>query len=113
MQIRRGNYKLFKFQRKNENREVITDLPDKMWFTVKDNANKKEFIFQKKLNDGITYTQEDNYYHIEIKQDDTEKLAYGNYEYDIKIKYGEDKPKTLIVGNFEITKVVTHKENEV
>lgn len=113
MKIRRGNYKIIKFQRKNKNGEVITDLPDKMYFSVKNNFDEKDTLFQKKLNDGITYDEETNYYFVELKQDDTEGLDYGTYDYDIKIIYGTDKPKTLIVDKLEITEVVTRKDNEV
>ena len=114
MEIRRGNYKIFKFQRTSKaTGQVITDTPEKMYFTVKDNAYKKDFLFQKTLKNGITYDQETNYYQIEILQNDTENLAFGTYEYDIKIINDKDKPKTLKVGTLEITDVVTHKVNEV
>ncbi len=113
MEILRGNYKIFKFQRKTKSRETIKELPDKMYFTVKESTYKKDAIFQKKLNEGITYSEDDNYYRVEILQDDTENMAYGTYEYDIKIIYDGNKPKTLIVGTLEICEVVTHKANEV
>lgn len=112
MIITRGDYKLFKFQRKNKNKEVITDLPNKMYFTVKDSSYKKQVLFQKTLTNGITYTQ-DNYYHIEILPEDTNNLDYGDYKYDIEIIYDDNKPKTIKKDIFTIDDEVTHKENEV
>ena len=112
MKIRRGDYKLFKFQRKNKKKEIITDLPNKMYFTVKENEYKEKALFQKTLENGITYTTNDNYYHIEILPEDTDNLAYGNYKYDIEIIYDSTKRKTLIVDELEITEEITHKNNE-
>lgn len=113
MEITRGDYKVFRFQRKNKNKEVITELPDKMYFTIKKSCCKKEALIQKTLEKGITYSEEDNFYRIEMLPEDTCDLGFGDYKYDIEIIYDQNKPKTLKVGKISIKEEVTHKENEV
>ena len=49
MNMTRGDTYEFKFQRKNQNKEVITEKPDKMYFTVKENDEMEDFILQKKI----------------------------------------------------------------
>lgn len=111
LSITRGDYKRFKFQRKNRQKEVITEMPEKMYFTVKQNENEKNVLFRKTLENGITKDAE-NYYHIEILPSDTDELEFGKYIYDIEIK-NDNKPKTIKIGEFNVTLEVTHKENEV
>lgn len=114
MEIRRGNYKLFEFTRKDKNEVAIETRPEKMYFTVKENPYVCEALIQKilKENGGITFNDEDFSYRIEILPEDTEDLAYGDYFYDIEI-VNDDKPKTIAVGTFTIKEVATHKCNEV
>ena len=112
MEITRGDYKKFKFQRKNKNNEVITEIPEKIFFTVKQNNYETNYLFQKRLNDGIEYTLDDHYYRIEILEQDTEKLAYGDYVYDIEIIV-DGKTKTIKKDTIKITEETTHKANEV
>lgn len=111
MQITRGDYDVISFVRTDENDNVITDIPEKVYFTVKKDANDKDALLQKRLNDGITVT--DSFiYNIEFKPDDTSHLSFGTYVYDICIKNG-DRPSTIQKGYFEVTYEVTHKNNEV
>lgn len=111
MQITRGDYDIIPFVRKDSNGNIITDIPEKVYFTVKKDANDKDALLQKRLNDGITIDDDFNY-NIEFKPDDTNNLQFGTYVYDICIKNG-DRPSTIHKGYFEVTYEVTHKDNEV
>lgn len=112
MNMTRGDTYEFKFQRKNQNKEVITEKPDKMYFTVKENYYLKDFLFQKRLEDNsITYDEETNYYMLTINPEDTNNLSYKDYVYDIEIIDG-DKVKTIAKGTLKITEEVTFAKNE-
>lgn len=82
---------------------------DSIYFTVKNDAITDEVLFQKKLNDGITLT--DNIYNIIIDPSDTDNLDYGKYAYDIEIIKNSVK-KTIVVGVLEISEEITFTNNE-
>ena len=109
----RGDTKSFKFQRKTTNNEVITEKPNKMFFTVKKYYYSKSFLIQKILDKDIIYNEEDNYYYFTIDPYDTNELNYSDdYVFDIEI-ITDNKVKTIAKGNFIIEKEVTFAENEV
>ena len=55
---------------------------------------------QKKLNDGISYDEENKAILITLKPSDTINLEEDEvYLYDLKIDYGENDSKTLLRGN--------------
>lgn len=110
MEITRGDYEIFKFKR-TMNGFVIETIPDKVYFTVKRSQYEDNFLFQKRLNEGIIIDQ-DFIYNVEITPEDTNDLDFGEYIYDIEIVIG-DKPKTIDKGIFEITYEVTTAKNEV
>ena len=114
MKITRGDYKIFKFQRKNAiTGEIITQLPQELYFTVKETIYNKNVIFQKKLRNGITFDRNTHYYKIEILPEDTENLYYCDYFCDIQVNYSDTKKKTIYTGKFTTTSEVTFSENEV
>ena len=82
------------------------DIPDLLDRILKRNANDISPIFQKSLNNGITYNEETKKYEIEITSEDTEKMQMGEnagiYGYDITIYYGGNKPKQKVIGHFKI-----------
>lgn len=82
---------------------------DSIYFTVKNDTHTEEVLFQKKLNDGITLTND--VYNITIDPSDTENLDYGKYAFDIKIIKNSIK-KRPIVGILDITDEVTFTCNE-
>jgi hypothetical protein len=110
MEITRGDYKTFRFERKNKNQEVIMEKPEKMYLTIKNNSYEKKALIQKTLDDGIEF--EDGVYRVTFLPEDTDNLSFGDYIYDIEI-INNGKPKTIKVDEFVIDKEVTHKENEV
>lgn len=90
-----------------ENNESVT--VDSIYFTVKNDTHTDEVLFQKKLNDGITLTND--VYNITIDPSDTDSLDYGRYAYDIEIIKNSIK-KTIAVGVLDIKEEVTFTSNE-
>ena len=109
MEMVRGDTFRFKFKRKTNNGEIIIDLPQKMYITFK-YGDEKEPLFQKTLDNGITFDSE--YYHVVINPEDTNDLPFSKLAYDIEVING-DKVKTIYVGELELTKEVTFACNEV
>ena len=112
IEIIRGDTKSFKFQRKTTNNEVITEKPDKMFFTVKTGYYSKDYLFQKRLDTDITYKEEDSYYYFTINPSDTDKLNFEDYVFDIEIIKNDIK-KTIAKGTLKVGSEVTFAENEV
>ena len=114
-EIKRGdttNLKKFRITDKNGEVLHLTDT-DYLYFTIKQNANSATVLLQKTLNNGITLGN-DGYYHITMEATDTNKLTYGNYQYDIELKATEPKEfvKTLIEGTIILTEEITWKGDE-
>lgn len=113
MEITRGDDKRFKFARKNKTGEIIEQIADEVYFTVKSTSYIEEYIFQKKLSTGeIEFSDEDFYYRFWINSTDTDGLAYGDYEYDIE-RIVDGKKRTIAKGRFTIEKEITFVGNEV
>lgn len=110
MRIIRGDSKTFTFQRKDKDNNVITEKPDKMYLTIKQNEYEKQPLIQKTFDNGIRF-EEDTYY-VDFVPEDTDSLSFGEYVYDIEIINGDVK-KTIKKDTFIIESEVTHKENEV
>ena len=109
----RGDTKIFKFQIKDNNGEVLTlSAADKLFFTVKRDPYSSTALFQKTLENGIVL-KPDNYYHVTIQPSDTNQLEYGPYGYDIELKTGTGIVKTLIIGSITLTPEYTFAGNEV
>lgn len=112
MEMTRGDNFDIRFQRRNDRKEIITTPADEVYFTVKKNYYDKNFVFQKKLNNGtITFNEEDYFYYMSVVPEDTNNLSYGDYVYDIEIIV-ESKVKTISKGSFKITEEVTFYTNE-
>lgn len=112
MELIRGDTKKLKFLRKTKSGEVIKTKPDKLYFTVKSSYYAKDYLFQKSLENGISFSEEDYFYRFTINPKDTDSLDYGNYVYDIEI-ITADTVKTIAKGTLEIKEEVTFAENEV
>ena len=103
---------------RNDNTIVLED-DAMMYFTVKEDSYSDEYVFQKRLGDGITFSKETNTYNIEIYADETDPLFYKDYFYDITIvrnnglgSSNEKEKTTVLVGDFTIGHVATFKVNE-
>ena len=108
MEFTRGDTYKFKFQRLDNNNEPIITKSEKMWFTVKESYYTDEIIIQKTLDRGITYSDEDGYYHVTIEHEDTKELSFGNYVCDIQVE-NAGVIKTIYKDNFTITGEVTYE----
>ena len=111
MEIIRGDTKFFKFQRHYCDGETITDLPSKLFFTIKYDSNMEEYLIQKTIGDGIRFNSIDNYYYITLLPEDTDNLPYGNYYYDIEV-ITDNYKQTIARGNFDLTDEYTFARNE-
>lgn len=119
--INKGNsgHYIVKLVDQDDNAIVLEDTA-MVYFTVKDTSYAEEYVFQKRLGDGITYQEEDNTYKIDISCDDTDPLFYKDYFYDITIvrnvglaSANKKEKTTVLIGDFTIGHVATFKANEV
>lgn len=107
-----SNLKKFRIKDLNESIIELTNN-EQLYFTMKQNTNSNKVLIQKTINNGI-YLEEDGYYHITLEANDTSKLNYGTYVYDIELKSINPKlfVKTLIEGTITLTDEVTWEVNE-
>lgn len=111
--IRGDTSPVYKFQRISEN-GVIETKATKMWITFKENPNEKKFVFQKTLENGIDFSEEDFCYRFKINSEDTENLYASDYGFDIAIINESGEKKTILnKGVLKLIEHYTHKENEV
>lgn len=110
MQQIRGDTKRYYFQRKNKDGGVITELPDSLYFTVKQRYIDTEPVLQKTLDDMTV--DNDGTYHFTIEPADTDSLQYKTYVYDIQVTQAGVKT-TIAKGDFVVSEEVTFAENEV
>lgn len=108
--IIRGDTAKFKFQRRDKNNEIITTLPEKLYFTVKVDYSTEKYVLQKSLGNGIE-VDEDNWYHVTVQPEDTANLPYHQYVYDIEV-VTEEYTKTVAKGYLLLSEEVTFKGNE-
>lgn len=82
----------------------LGQLLDSAYFTVKNNFDDEDFIFQKTLENGIELDHiegEDYYYKVRIAPDDTSNLEPKKYYYDFEINVNGDT-FTLLKGLLDI-----------
>lgn len=111
--IPRGDYRAFKFKIKNKDETECNINFKEIYITFKRSCYIRDILFQKRLSKKEITETEDGYYHFEILPEDTEKLEYGTYFFDIEICNDEPKVKQTTLGKLELTKEITHVENEV
>lgn len=108
--VTRGDTAQFHFHREDSDGNKITTEPDRLYFTVKNKPQDKTAVFQKTLEDMLF--DEDSEYHFIIDPEDTDKMRFGNYYYDIEV-IDEGVKTTISFGVFEVLAEVTHSGNEV
>lgn len=107
--ITRGDTARFCFQRHDNDGNVLSTRPSKMFFTIKKSNYAKDVIIQKTLNDFTM--DEEAFWHVEITPEETEVVAYGTYKYDIEITEGTSVT-TVSKGDFVIEEETTWRENK-
>jgi hypothetical protein len=111
IEFTRGDTCPLKFNLLDNNKNDLELTPtDEMYFTVKKNFNTSAIIFQKKFTSGDIQKDEDGY-KIILTSEDTARLNYGSYVFDLCIK-STDFVKTLAIGQLTLTNEVTFSSNE-
>ena len=110
MEMTRGDTARYKFRRLDDEGNPITEVPDNVYFTVKEDYFNLDPVLQKTIND-MSF-DENYYFHFTINPEDTENLMTRNYVYDIQVNQGNYK-QTIAKGVFKLTKEVTYVSNEV
>ena len=113
-EFKRGDTNVLnKFRIINNGKVVKLTNEQQLYFTLKSNPNSKKVLVQKTINNGIELG-EDGYYHITLEPNDTSKLNYGGYVYDIEFKKFNPKVfvRTLLEGTITLTDEVTWEEDE-
>lgn len=109
----RGDTKRFKFKLKDSaGVDLKLSVGDKLYVTVKKNANSKDVLIQKTLESGIELNDDDGYYYVTFKADDTSDLDYGTYGFDIELKTSTGLVKILVIGSITLTEEYTYKGDE-
>lgn len=106
IKITRGDSAYIKLEIKIKNRDdyVLTEN-DRVFFTLKKDLLKKEYIFQKELS-ANNYDDDSLYIYIEPK--DTYNLDFGNYFYDVQLNVDNKDVYTIIPTSiFEVLPEVT------
>lgn len=112
LSIYQGNDKIFTFARKDINGDVITTVPQKIWFTVKKNYDSIGYLFQKTMGYGIEQNA-DGSWNIRVDAADTANIKPGKYVCDVKIRDEEGREVTVVKPqNFIIADVATTRNNQ-
>lgn len=94
----------------NEGNKIELKDEDELYFTMKKGYGVSEYILQKKFSNA-EIKQSDGVCSLVLLPDDTNKLKYGTYVYDLCIKSG-DFTKTLCLGQITLTNEATFVNNE-
>ena len=110
IEMTRGDTCPLRFKRLAADGEVITTIADEVYFTVKKSFANKTPILQKTLSD-MTF-DEAGVYHFVINPDDTDKLAFADYYWDVEVIVSTYK-QTISKGILRVTDEATWVSNEV
>lgn len=81
LSLNRGTTVKYKFQRLDYNGDPILTRAEELYFVVKKRWTDSDAAITKDLSD-MTFDEE-GYYHFTITPEDTEKMAYGRYVWDV------------------------------
>lgn len=109
--IPKCDYLAIPFSYKKNGNNIQLNENDLIFFSVKRHEDDEEYVFQKKLGDGITFDSINTKYLIEINFEDTKDVDIGDkLLYDIVIYYNKEKPVQKVVGILEIGLKLTMNE---
>lgn len=107
----RGDIRLVRFLINDPN-GTATDIDfTEIYFTVKKTSKDRLYQFQKRLSTGGIIKLDLGDYQVKIEPEDTAKMLYGNFKFDVQLLY-EDQLKETFVGDFILTDEITFNENE-
>ena len=109
LELTRGDSLPLKFQRKDDDGNVITVRPSALYFTVKKTFDHTTFILQKTLED-MTFG-EDEFYHLKVNPEETAAIPYGDYVFDVEVTT-EGNVFTIAKGILHITQESTWAVNK-
>lgn len=99
----RGDSFGFNFKVENAGGEAV--VLDACYFSVKENPDDENYIFQKSIDQGITQLSDGEYY-VKIEPEDTADLEQFGYYYDLQCEIGNDV-FTFLKGKLDIKWDVT------
>lgn len=82
---------------------------EKAFFTCKKNLDDGDVVFQKTLEDGISFRKQEcnkMYYVVRIAPEDTKDIEAGHYFYDMQIELNNDV-FTILTGTLKIRYGIT------
>ncbi len=103
IKLSRGDYAEISFNFKNEDgTEYHLEEGEKVEFTVKFSSSSQEELISKNLSsDGNSFVV------LVLEKEDTEKLIFGRYFYDIRLIKADGKTHTpMLKADFEVLEVV-------
>lgn len=104
----RGETKVWKFQRKDANGQVITTNPNEIYCTIKENYDASDYLIQKTFTNGdITYS--DGWWYIVLSAADTLSLTQGRYVIDVKVSATSGETYHVIPQTLEVYPCVTEE----
>lgn len=93
-----------------QNGAIVTDTFSEIYFTVKENYQDADYVFQKKMStDGIV-DDGNGHYTLYIEPSDTNGLAFGEYDFDFE--FVDEGYKKTFYGKLILSPEVTHIGNE-
>lgn len=113
----RGDLRNVKFSITDSAGVIVTTSFDEIYITFKENTTDEKVLFQKKLTDDTITKDQDSFYHFAIKPEDTNKLKYREYVFDIELYIEDAETGTTLVkqttlGKLILTDEVTFIANE-
>ena len=82
---------------------------EKAFFTCKKNLDDGDVVFQKALEDGISFRKQERYkmyYVVRIAPEDTKDIEAGHYFYDMQIEINGDV-FTILTGALKVRYGIT------
>ena len=82
---------------------------EKAFFTCKKNLDDGDVVFQKTLEDGISFRKQERYkmyYVVRIAPEDTKDIEAGHYFYDMQIEINGDV-FTILAGALKVRYGIT------
>ena len=87
---------------------------EELYVTVKENANSSKVVLQKKIGNGIEYSDEIKKYVLKFEPSDTDNLEMNKiYGFDFEVLAEHKKLKKTFTGQFYLTSEYTHTKDEV
>lgn len=83
---------------------------EKAFFTCKKNLDDGDVVFQKTLEDGISFRKKERnkmYYVVRIAPEDTKDIEAGYYFYDVQIELNSDV-FTILTGALKVRNGITY-----